>query len=184
MKRLLVLTIAATLLFSGCSVDEEISRESTVVTEATTRRSITISMDNIPSYDELLQNRGEMLTATYANRGEMTDDYDCLISATYVVNYDGTIDISTNNTVSGMVAGSFELTEEEYMNCYILGVNGINSVGSVSNSDLGPDQSAYTYHFNDGNSTQYDFMSGYCEINGETFQFTDVTRHYEEMLFQ
>ena len=181
MKKTLALSLMAAVLLTGCAAnsDEVEVAESEVVstTAETTRREI-----NIPPYDELLQNSGEMLRCNFTNRGEVSIADDYLVSATYVVNYSGNLVITAQYNLSGEVAGEFTLTEEEFMNCYRLGANGINSIGTVSDSDLGSDQSSYTYHFNDGNSTQYDFMQGYVDIDGEYFTFHELADQYEAML--
>ncbi len=181
MKRIFALSLMTALLLTGCATNSsevEVTGSEVVITTETTIEETTISPDLTPSYDELLQNRGEMLRSTYTNRGEVNSEEDYLVSATYVVNYDGNLEITAQFNLSGEVTGEFALTEEEFMNCYILGVNGINSVGTVSDSNLGPDQSSYTYHFNNGNSTQYDFMQGYVAIGGETFIFRDFVDYY------
>lgn len=77
--------------------------------------------------DELKENDGEMFVVRYSNWGEVSIDDDFWSGSTYTIYYDGTIILEDSFNLSGDYVGGMQLSDSDYIDIYLAGINAYNN---------------------------------------------------------
>ncbi|MDD6216363.1 MAG: hypothetical protein PUB28_06375 [Roseburia sp.] len=134
-----------------------------------------VDIDELKTHDET------MFCAIHSNWGEVSKLEDYWVSTTYIVHYDGTLEVTEEYNLSGETTKKTQLADEDLMSIYLFAYNAANnhtfSKAHVDASD-GSNWS-FTFYDLDGNAS--DIYNGYTYGIKKLEAVQELLEEYEKV---